>query len=115
MAKIGWVEDCLLSWAEVVTTGRDGTGFPDMNVLHKDWMPPTPGSTPTMRTGSGRDAKVTHAAIALLSLRVRNTVVVHYCLRLSVAEQGERLGCSKAVLYARLDKAHRLLSKTLGF
>lgn len=115
MAKIDWVEARLLRWADVVTSGRDGSGYPSINVLSREWMPPTPGTTPTLKVAASvSDIKTTHHAIGLLSLRMRNTIVVHYCRKLPMADQMAQLECSEPTLYTRLDKAHRLLSKTLS-
>jgi DNA-directed RNA polymerase specialized sigma24 family protein len=114
MAKIDWVEQRLMRWADVVTSGADGSGFPAMSVLHEDWSPPSPGKTPTMKTVTGsRDVKATHAAIGLLSMRMRNTLVVHYCLRLGADEQAHRLECSIATVYSRLAMAHKHLARLL--
>lgn len=114
MARIEWVEQRLLRWAEVVTSGRDGSGFPAVNCLSQDWSPPSPGTTPTLKTAVGLgDVRATHAAISLLSMRARNTLVVHYCLRLPVEEQLERLECSRRALFDRIEKAHRALSEQL--
>lgn len=115
MAKIDWVEARLQRWADVVTSGRDGSGFPSINVLSREWMPPTPGTTPTLKVAASvSDIKATHHAIGLLSLRMRNTMVVHYCLKLPVAEQAERLECAERTVLGRVEAAHRLLSKTLS-
>ena len=115
MAKISWVDERLQRWALAVTTGLDGSGFPAMNVLHHDWSPPSPGQTPTMKVMRGHDdVPGTHRALAGLSMRARNTVVVHYCLRLSVAAQAERLGCAEQTVHARVDAVHRALARVFA-
>lgn len=98
----------LLAWAQYVTVG-DGSGYPVMSVLHEDWSPPSPGTTPTMKVSAPSSARQTHRAIARLSLRLANTLVVHYVLRLPIAVQAERLGCAEATVYARVEAAQRLL------
>lgn len=98
------VEQALKDWAHWVMSGRTADGFPRCNVLDKSWLPPTPGSTPTMKVSRFRDARErdTHQAIGRLSLKLANTVVVHYCYRLSVIDQCERLGCATSTLHQRL-------------
>lgn len=114
MAKIAWVDEALQRWAAVVVGGADGSGFPTMSVLHEDWSPPSPGQTPTMKVASGsKDVARTHAAIALLTVRARNTVVVHYCKRMSLEEQGEELGCQAETVTKRIDTIHRELARVL--
>lgn len=110
MARIDWVEERLLRWAQAVTVG-DGSGFPVMSVLHEDWMPPSPGVTPSMKVSTGRnDAASTHRAILLLSTRLRDTIAVHYAMRLPLSEQALRLGCAIDTVHGRVESAHRLLA-----
>ncbi|PTT89010.1 hypothetical protein DBR42_08665 [Pelomonas sp. HMWF004] len=115
MAKIKAVDDALRRWAAAVAGEGDGSGYPTMSVLHEDWSPPSPGQTPTMKTVSrGRDVDLVHAAVAALSMRARNTVVVHYCCGpLSLAEQAERLGCQVRTLELRVEAIHRDLAASL--
>ena len=115
MAKIGWVDEALQRWAAVVVEGKDGSGFPTMSVLHEDWSPPTPGQTPTMKVVRGTgDVRRVHAAVAQLSLRERNTVVLHYCRRMSLAEQGAELGCQAETVAKRIEVIHRALARWLA-
>jgi DNA-directed RNA polymerase specialized sigma24 family protein len=114
MAKIAWVDEALQRWAAVVVGGADGSGYPTMSVLHEDWSPPSPGQTPTLKTVQGTgDVRRTHAALALLTVRARNTVVVHYCKRLSLEEQGAELGCQAKTVLERIGTIHRQLSGLL--
>lgn len=114
MAKIKTVDDMLRRWAAAVAGEGDGSGYPTMSVLHEDWSPPAPGQTPTMKTVSrGRDVERVHAAVAQLSMRERNTVVVCYCKRLSVAEQAEQLGCAAVTVEKRVEAIHRALAALL--
>lgn len=116
MAKIDWVEAALVRWAAaVVEGGGDGSGYPVMSVLHPEWSPPSPGQTPTLKTvRSSGDVRRVHAAIGLLTLRQRNTVVVHYCRRLSLAEQGALLGCEADTVTKRVGEIHRTLASALA-
>jgi DNA-directed RNA polymerase specialized sigma24 family protein len=103
----------LRRWASWVA-GGDSAGFPRVNVLHPSWTPPTAGTTHTMQTSrKAGDASATHAAVAALSVKLRNTVVLHYCKRLSQAEQATELGCSPSTVAQRLAQARRQLWREL--
>lgn len=105
------VEEALRRWAAAVAGGGDGSGYPTMSVLHKDWSPPAPGQTPTLKVASSsHDVMMTHQAIGQLPVRARNTVVVYYCQRLSLAEQGQQLGCQPDTVTKRIDSIHRQLA-----
>jgi DNA-directed RNA polymerase specialized sigma24 family protein len=110
MARDPQVQARLLRWAAWVTVG-DGSGYPVMSVIHPEWQPPSPGVTPTLKVGAVTDVRQTHRAIQGLSLRLRNTLVVHYVMRLSLAEQAQRLGCEVSTVIARVASAHRTLAK----
>jgi len=113
MARIDWVEQRLQRWAQAVTVG-DGSGYPTMSVIHKDWMPPSPGVTPSMKISMGRsDAASTHRAISRLSRKQRDAVVVHYALKLPMPEQAERLGCAVDTVHGRIEAAHAQLAAIL--
>lgn len=107
------MDERLRRWASWVA-GGESAGFPRTNVLHASWTPPSPGMTPTLQTGrKAGDAAATHAAVATLSLRLRNTVVLHYCKRLSQAEQAAELGCAPSTVAQRLAQSRRLLWREL--
>ena len=42
-------------------------------------------------------------------MRLANTLVVHYCLKVPLAEQALRLECTEQTVVARVDLAHRRL------
>jgi DNA-directed RNA polymerase specialized sigma24 family protein len=113
MARDPRIEARLQRWAVMLTVG-DGSGYPMTSVLDKSWTPPTPGQSPTLKVGASSDARQTHRAIASLSLRLANTLVVHYVMRLPLSEQAERLGCAQSTIGARIDVAHRQLAAILG-
>lgn len=113
MARDMQMEARLMRWAAGVTVG-DGSGFPVMSVLHPEWQPPSPGVTPTMKVSSASDVMQTHRAIGRLSMRLRNTVVVHYCLRLSLQDQADRLECAIDTVHGRVEQAHREMARVLG-
>lgn len=114
MGKDDRIEALLIEWAQWVKVG-DGSGFSTMSVLHPDWSPPSPGITPTMKTAKHSRAQATHRAIAQLSQRIGNTLVVHYVQRpaLSIAQQAERLDCADSTVLARVTFAHRELRRIL--
>lgn len=112
MARDPKIEQRLQRWAQAVTVG-DGSGFPTMSVLHREWSPPAPGQSPTMKTAAASDVAETHRLISRLSLRMRNTLVVHYCLRLALAEQALRLECAERTVLSRVEEAHCQMNRLL--
>ena len=108
MARDAAIEARLQRWASFVTVG-DGSGFPVMSPIHPEWQPPSPGITPTLKVSPASDVRQTHRAIGRLSLRLANTVAVHYCLRLPIAEQAQRLGCAPQTVHGRIESAHAQL------
>jgi DNA-directed RNA polymerase specialized sigma24 family protein len=114
MARIELIEHRLREWAHWLTTGNDGSGYSALNVLHPEWSPPTPGTTPTLKTAAPSRARETHAAVEQLSQRLANTLVVYYCKRKSIDAMADELGCQENTLHARIDNAHRQLALILG-
>ena len=118
MARDAAIEARLVGWAQWLQAGRRGEGYPSVSVLHRSWMPPAPGQVPSIKVATGVDHvhQVTHKAVKELSLRLSNTLVVHYLMRLPVAEQAARLHCQPSTVHARIDEAHRRISLALrGF
>lgn len=113
MARDPKIEERLQRWAQAVTVG-DGNGYPAMSMLHPQWQPPAPGQSPTMKVATGSDAKQTHRCIEQLSQRLRNTVVVHYVIKGTLAEQAARLECAEVTVHARVEEAHRRLAVLLA-
>lgn len=120
MARIDWVDRALREWAQHVIAG-DGSGYPMKSTLHPQWSIPRAGSTPTLKAACPSTARQTHRAIATLSMRLRNTLIVHYVLSLPTVEQCERLSqieqrgellCARAV-ELRIERAHHLLAGVL--
>lgn len=109
------METRLREWAAWLTSGGSGDGYAAMSVIHPDWMPPSPGTTPTMKV-SGRSTqreKALHAAVLQLSRRLQSTLLVHYCKRMSVADQAAMLECAEATVHMRVREAKRMLAATL--
>lgn len=115
MARDPHIELRLVDWAEWIRAGRRGDGYPSMSVLHQNWLPPTPGTTPTMKlgTGSATRNRMTHQAIEALRLRLSNTIVLHYLVRLPIDEQAAMLACQVSTVYARVGEAHGLIKAWL--
>lgn len=112
MARMPEIEARLLRWAQGVTVG-DGSGFPAMSVIHPEWQPPSPGTTPMLKTLPGSDVAQTHRAIEQLSERLIATLVVHYILKPPIAEQARLLDCGEATVYTRVERAHAQLHQVL--
>jgi DNA-directed RNA polymerase specialized sigma24 family protein len=108
MARDPQIEARLMRWAEQLTVG-DGSGYPVTSVLHPSWQPPSPGITPTLKVRAHSDVRQTHRAVMKLSQGLADTLVVHYCMRLPVAEQAARLRCAPGTVHTRIDTAHRQL------
>lgn len=112
MAKDPKIEALLIEWAQWLKVG-DGSGFPIMSVLSADWMPPTPGQSPTMKVSYPNRSRRLHRLIQQLSQRLGNTLIVHYCLQLPIDEQAARLACAASTVHARVDFAHRELRRLI--
>jgi len=118
MARIDWVDRRLREWAQWIKEG-DGSGYSAMSPLHQDWSIPTPGTTPTLKCVPSGRGHATHRALLhavetkALSERLANTLVLHYCMNLAVAEQAARLGCQAATIDQRIRAAHAHLAKLL--
>lgn len=110
MARDPDIEARLRRWAEAVTTG-DGSGYPVTNVLHENWSPPSPGLTPTLKVSAHSDVRTTHAMLARLSVRLRNTVVVHYVIHPAIETQCLILGCAASTLHKRIEDVHVFIAR----
>lgn len=104
------IEARLQRWAQWLKEG-EGAGYPAMSVIHPEWQPPAPGQRPTLKSVKPGDARATHRAVLKLSVRMQNTLVVCYCMNLSLRDQAEKLDCSESTVVSRVDKAHRLLQR----
>lgn len=104
----------LVEWAQWCKVG-DGSGYPTMSVLHEDWSPPSPGQTPTMKVAAPSSALETQRAMRGWSVRLLNTVALHYLTNLPVAEQAVRLECAERTVYERIEQAQALLRESIEF
>lgn len=105
------LEAALRDWGAWLRGGSSGAGFPTVNVLHRSWMPPAPGSRPSMRVSArvAPSVMAMHARVRELPVRLSNTLVVVYVHVLSPAEQAERLQCAESTVRARVLEAKALL------
>jgi DNA-directed RNA polymerase specialized sigma24 family protein len=108
MARDAAIEARLLRWAEAVTIG-DASGYASVCTLHESWSPPVAGQRPTLKVGVASDVGETHRAIGRLSLRLRNAIVVHYCIKGPVARQAELMECAPDTVHDRIERAHHAL------
>lgn len=112
MARDDRIEAMLQAWAEYVSVG-DGSGYPSVSVLHKSWMPPTPGRTPTIKVARfSLDAARIEAALRELGTKWWRVAMVHYVKRGSIAWQAEQLDCQPGTVYARVELLHARLAAT---
>lgn len=109
------MDERLREWAAWLTSGGSGAGYAAMSVIHPDWMPPSPGTTPSMKVAgtNAQRERALHAAVLLLSRRLQATLLVHYCKRLSVADQAAMLECAEPTVHTRVREAKRLLAEML--
>lgn len=110
------IERRLQQWAAwLCCSQKSSGGFPCTNVLHPSWMPPTPGSRPTLKAGgqSDRQEIAMHNAVSQLSIRLRNTLVVVYVQKLSVADRELNLSCQASTIRARVAAAKAALAGLL--
>ena len=108
MARDAAIEARLLRWAEAVTIG-DASGYASVCTLHESWSPTVAGQRPTLKVGVASDVGETHRAIGRLSLRLRNAIVVHYCIKGPLARQAELMECAPDTVRQRVARAHHAL------
>lgn len=109
MARDERIEQRLQRWG-AWRKGGDQYGYPAMSTMHPHWTPPAPGRTPTLIVApTATDARETDRAVMQLSERLRATLLMHYVMRLPIAEQAARLECEPVTVHARIDASHRLL------
>ena len=113
MALDAGIDARLRRWAEGCTVGN-GSGYSTMSVLHSNWQPPMPGSSPTMKTFLVSDVLETDRAVRRMAPRYRRLLAVVYTSRLSREEQATLLDCKPATLTLRLGRAHAWLRSWLA-
>jgi DNA-directed RNA polymerase specialized sigma24 family protein len=106
------IEARLQRWAQGVTIG-DASGYASVCTLHESWSPPTPGQTPTLKTAPSSDVRETHRAIGLLTIKLRNALVVRYIYGGTIEEQAARMDCAPETVRDRVERAHAALHREL--
>ena len=110
MGRVEWIEQRLLNWARWrLTQGSGVLGFASVN-LEKADMPREPYADAPIPT-NGIEAGETDEAVARLPSELRATVECHYLNAGTQAEKLRRLCVTKATLYARVERAQRLLAE----
>lgn len=113
MARIDWVEARLQRWAEWLKVG-DGAGYPARCVLHENWSPPSPGTTPQLKVAPPSDAPQTHRIVLGLSERMRATLAAHYLLGMTAQDAAAVLECAPDTVHQRIERAHALIAQALA-
>jgi len=115
MARIEEIERRLLNWARWKAGGRSGgLGYSAINLV-------------TAGSGGGRDgyresviptndceADETDQAVMSLPSELRRTLEVVYVEGGGMAAKARRLCCAEATVHARVDQAHRKISRWLA-
>lgn len=113
VATVDAVERRLLAWGAWVAGGHQ-VGYPMTSVLHENWMPPAPGQLPTMQAArSTAQERQMHGLVEKLSLKLRNTLVVVYVLRLPLGQREQRLQCEAGTVRVRITQAKAQLHAML--
>jgi DNA-directed RNA polymerase specialized sigma24 family protein len=109
------VDARLREWAQWASTGGRSVGFPVINVLHSNWQPGRGmGRLPATHSGARHEReRQTHEAIQTLSVRLQDTLVVHYVKRGTCEQQASALGCKLSTLHARLREARHQVGEWL--
>jgi DNA-directed RNA polymerase specialized sigma24 family protein len=104
----------LQAWAQWRMVG-DGSGYPVMSVLHPNWSPPAPGTTPTMKTSRAPlEVRETDRVVARMSERMQKTLLLVYGLpALTQAERARRLGVAERTVVERVEAAQGVLRRAL--
>jgi hypothetical protein len=109
MARVDWIDRRLLNWARWKLGDSSGPGgYAGVNMAN-----PTPGIREPYEAAPipvvAVEASETDTAVNALCLELRHTVTEFYTGRGGLSDHLQRLGCAKATLYARLDRADREL------
>lgn len=109
------VDARLHQWAQWVSTRGASAGYPAINTLHQNWQPGRGmGRLPASSGGAMHvRERMTHEAIASLTVKLSDAVVVHYVKRGSVEQQAEQLGCAVSTVHARVREAKRQVAEWL--
>jgi DNA-directed RNA polymerase specialized sigma24 family protein len=114
MARDDAMHQRLRAWAQWRVVG-DGSGYPVMSVLHKDWSPPSPGITPTLKASSvSMEVRQTDRVVQRMSERMRETLLLVYGFpSLSMWEMAARLGVAERTVTERVEAGQAALREAL--
>lgn len=112
MARIDWVHQRLKRWAAT----RLGVVHGPLGMAQVKYGPPMPRAKGNVApiSEAQEEAAATDDAISRLPSELRYTVTVYYKRRGGEADCLRVLCCPKATMYARIDRAHRLLAEHFG-
>lgn len=117
MTTVDVMDRRLREWAEWrVSRGTTAGAFPNKNILHPSWLPPTGPALMSLRAiscGSSRREREMDSLIGDLPVKLRDAVWVVYLLRADVGRQVELLKCKEAAVRARVVEAKRRLAAAL--
>jgi DNA-directed RNA polymerase specialized sigma24 family protein len=106
------MEQVLQGWGAWVDSGGRTGNYPRTSPLHPTWMPPS-ASAERETPRAGRNFSDVHAQIAELPPKLRDSLLLHYVLKLPPKTHGERVGCTPSAVSARILRAHRALAAAL--
>lgn len=111
MARIEEIENRLRNWSR----WREGAGGGRLNYSSVKWGPPLPKASQDPYAAApvpinDIEASETEQAVQLLPGDLKATVIEYYTGRGGEADHLRQLCCAKATMYARIDRAHRLLA-----
>jgi DNA-directed RNA polymerase specialized sigma24 family protein len=109
-------EALLMEWAAWLRGSGERAGYSSMSPLHVDWSPPSPGTTPTLRTvrGTASSGPAVHRAVLAMSVRAQQTLLLHYVLRRTDEAAAAELGCGASTVRARLVAARRAVVQAVS-
>lgn len=111
MARVDWIERRLLNWARwKLNSGSGPLGYAGVDLSNptpevRD--PYTEAPIPTL----GVEASETDDAVQRLPSELKATVLEYYTGKGGLNDHLRRLVCAKATMYARLERADRLLAE----
>lgn len=110
MARLEWVHMRLMNWSRwVLTRGSGKLGYAKVNLL--DPNASRSGYVEAPIPVNAVEASETDAAIGKLPSELKATVLQYYVGKGTEADHLRRLCCSRSTLYARIERAQRLLSE----
>ena len=111
MARVEWVHYRLLNWSRwLLTQGMGPLGYARSDPSRAAEGRAEPWADAPVPTNA-IEASDTHDAVQLLPGELKATVIQWYTAKGTEADHLRKLACSRATLYVRIDRAHRLLAE----